>query len=681
MARYYTANGWRATEGGASPVTTADTGESLVQRGLLHPEALSMANLFASESPLLEYGLNPGALVRLTDGPGGVARYATYYDVMMCNPWGHGTLHTIARGLSRLPLRLYKERQDADPGSVAEVIHADRKGGVAGQIAWALRYPMILPGAGERSLPNAPRSRMAMLYGAVMGKNIYGNAFWEIRRDAEGAICGFTFHPAEAVDMDQDNLIYKVLEKRHNQTIYLFTGREREKPKERLVSPGDMVHFGFWESGRSPWNPSPVRALAASIALYDAVSRQLTSYFQNGARPSGHIRIENSKDDRAREVIRQEVLKLYAGTDAAGKIMVTSGEYTPLHREPQFDGIVNLAKMSRDEIFVTYGVPPPVMGVIERAIMSNVREMRDQYVRDLIGPIAALMAADFESQVLDPIDSVREQNVFAEFDLDDQLRPDLWKRAASFRNILLAYTPEELRRIERQPELPTEADPHGYSKTIQRPLNESPLNNMPNYVERDALQERRVELEETRLTVTTEQQEKQREFDAQAQAEQVARQEELQRQQLEMQREQQRQQLEQQKQLKELELQQQRELQELQLEFQMKQLELQMKMQEKQLELQMKLEEKRQDKELELQEKREDKELELQEKRQEQVPEVPDSNAPPAPDAPPPPKGAPAPKGAPKPKSAPPTKQRQEESPGAAPNPEEGDVDDSDGEA
>src|SRR5690606_16356418 len=118
-------------------------------------------------------------------------------------------------------------------------------------------------------------------------------------------------------------------------------------------------------------------------------------------------------------------------------------------------------------------------------------------------------AADFESQVLDPIDSIREQNVFAEFDLDDQLRPDLWKRAASFRNILLAYTPEELRRIERQPELSPEADPHGYSKTIQRPLNESPLNNMPNYVERDALQERRVELEEKRLAVTAEQQEKQ----------------------------------------------------------------------------------------------------------------------------------------------------------------------------
>jgi hypothetical protein len=268
-------------------------------------------------------------------------------------------------------------------------------------------------------------------------------------------------------------------------------------------------------------------------------------------------------------------------------------------------------------------------------------------VRDLIGPIAALMAADFESQVLDPIDSIREQNVFAEFDLDDQLRPDLWKRAASFRNILLAYTPEELRRIERQPELSPEADPHGYSKTIQRPLNESPLNNMPNYVERDALQERRVELEEKRLAVTAEQQEKQRESDAQARAEQVARQEELQRQQLEMQREQHRQQLEQQKQLKELELQQQRELQELQLEFQMKQLELQMKMQEKQLELQMK-------------------------KRQEQAP---DSSAPPAPDAPPPPKGAP------KPKSVPPAKQRQEESPGAAPNPEEGDVDDGDGEA
>ncbi len=464
--------------------------ESLVDQGLLHPQMLGL-----SQWDLVSDGFPPRGFVRLTDGPGGVQRWASYYDVLMTNPWGFGTVHTIARGLARLPLKLYETdlEDQTEPGTGQRIVHPNRSKGVAGKIAYALRYP---DGAG--AVKDAAPSRRALWYGTVVNKLVHGNALWEIVRDEGRNILGFKLHPMETVDVDEDNLIYNIHKPQYNFTVLnlnqLNVG-EGVNPDKTLTA-DKVCHFGLWESGRRPLNPSPVRALHTTVALYDAVSRHMVGFFNNGARVSGHLKVEPNTGSKAVEAIRQEILKLYQGPQSAGKVLISSGEWQAFHREPQFEGIVNLIKFARDEIFVTYGVPPPVMGVIERAIMANAREMRDQYVRDLIGPHAEFLAGDFEAQIIDRENAARSKNIIATFDTDEQLKPDLWKRAAVFRNLLLAYTPEELRGIERQPPLPAEADPRGYTRTIQRPLNESPINNIPDYVLRDELAVRRVEIEE-----------------------------------------------------------------------------------------------------------------------------------------------------------------------------------------
>jgi HK97 family phage portal protein len=503
--RYLSTNGrWVSTED-IPEMPGRLTSEEMVDRGLLHPSMLGLNQLdrrpksenAEEASGLLSDGIPPfGGTIRLTDGPGGEQRFASYYDVMMLNPWAHGTIHTIARGLSRLPLKLYEPADpagDPEPGTVAGVINPSRKN-AAGRVAWALRYPTNGTVPADR---NTPPSRRAMWYSTVVNKLIHGNAVWEIIRGNSG-LEGFNFIPMEQVEMDEDSLIYKIHKAQYGFPILGMDLRDTGREPERILVPEDVVHFGLWEGGRRPLNPSPVRALHATIALYDAVSRYMVAFFNNGARVSGNLKVEKA-DPKTQTAIRQEILKLYAGPTNAGKVLVTSGEWQAFNKEPEFDGIVNLMKYSRDEIFVTYGVPPPVMGVIERAIMSNVREMRDQYVRDLIGPHAEFLSGDFEAQVIDRSDSLRQRQIFAEFDVDEQLRPDLWKRAASFRNILLAYTPNELRRIERQQELTGEANPRGYADTIQRPLNESPLSNLPDYGRRDDQNERKVDIEERRV--------------------------------------------------------------------------------------------------------------------------------------------------------------------------------------
>lgn len=497
--RYLETSGrWVSTEAPAitASASTADTTTALVERGLLHPTYAEQGALAGDW--LLKQGIaGPmSSYVRLTDGPGGQPRWASYADVLLSNPWGFATIHTIARGLGRLPLKIYEPdlNDDTEPGTVAHIINPNRKD-PAGRIAWALRYPNQLP-----KPVNSPMSRKALLYSTVVSKLIHGNSLWEKRLDDNGQLAGFKFIPNEQISMDEEALVYTISEPQYGSINVGLGGNKGDG--EYTLTPDKVVHFGLWETGRRPWTPSPVTALHSSIALYDAVTRHMVSFFSNGARVSGHLKLPEGKSNnqRARDAAREEIRKLYSGADNAGRVLVTEADWQQMHREPEFDGIVNLMKFAREEIFAVYGVPPPVMGVLDRAIMSNVEGMRDQYVRDLIGPHAEFLAADFEAQVIDVSPTLRERQVFAEFDVDEQLRPDLWKRAENFRSLLLAYTPNELRQIERQQKLTGAANPNGYADTVQRPLNESPLNNLPDYIERDRILRERFEFDKKTAT-------------------------------------------------------------------------------------------------------------------------------------------------------------------------------------
>jgi phage portal protein BeeE len=65
--------------------------------------------------------------------------------------------------------------------------------------------------------------------------------------------------------------------------------------------------------------------------------------------------------------------------------MVTSAEWQALSADPQASNIVELAKLSREEIAAAFQVPPPILGILERAIRANVTELRSQFLRDVVG--------------------------------------------------------------------------------------------------------------------------------------------------------------------------------------------------------------------------------------------------------------------------------------------------------
>lgn len=109
-----------------------------------------------------------------------------------------------------------------------------------------------------------------------------------------------------------------------------------------------------------------------SDLLADAWNR---NFFSNSTRPDALLQSDTpiSIEDQKRALFAWK--KAYEGPKNRGKIAVISGlkyiEVNRLHKDMDF---VNLRKMLREEILATFGVPQSMVGILDNANYSNMRE-------------------------------------------------------------------------------------------------------------------------------------------------------------------------------------------------------------------------------------------------------------------------------------------------------------------
>lgn len=110
----------------------------------------------------------------------------------------------------------------------------------------------------------------------------------------------------------------------------------------------------------------------ASDLLADAWNR---NFFSNSTRPDALLQSDTplSPEDQKRALFAWK--KAYEGPKNRGKIAIIGGlkyvEVNRLHKDMDF---VNLRKMLREEILATFGVPQSMVGILDNANYSNMKE-------------------------------------------------------------------------------------------------------------------------------------------------------------------------------------------------------------------------------------------------------------------------------------------------------------------
>jgi HK97 family phage portal protein len=362
------------------------------------------------------------AAIPLTATANGGTRNATYVRLYKENPWVNAAVRTIAWGVSRTYLHVYRLEEDGQ----RSVVRFDRPN--RGPDGAGIRIDRKINGYADRTGPQRRMRRTMTDY------LIFGNALWDTT-DAVAAYAPWrrvTVHEGKTVEI----LFYEL-------------GGTTES---RTLLPEDVIHFNAGDDPESPIGVSPMEALKHTLALHEALQRHLVHFFQNAARPSANLKLAPQANKDAMAYIREQMRELYSSPENAGKVIVTTGDFQPMTHGFDQEQIIELAKQSREEISTVFRIPAPVLGVLDHAIKSNVKELREQYYRDVVGAWAPAVEDDIMAQLVRPDPTAGR--FFTEFDLDAHLRPDPEAQAKAFKDLETTMSTNERRRRLNLPDLP-----------------------------------------------------------------------------------------------------------------------------------------------------------------------------------------------------------------------------------
>ncbi len=205
---------------------------------------------------------------------------------------------------------------------------------------------------------------------------------------------------------------------------------------------------------------SPVKDISRTIALEIMAEKFGITFFQNGALPLLVFSfMEGSagfKDvDQEKEFI-DTFQELFSGNKKHKGMLVPKGMGEPkaieiAHDKAQF---LETRKHQRTVIAGAFGVPPHLVGDLERATFNNVEQQDQDFTLNVVMPVAQAFEAAMERDLLTPDD--RRRGFVIRFNLDSILRADFKSRQEGLRVQRDAgvISADEWREIEGRNPLP-----------------------------------------------------------------------------------------------------------------------------------------------------------------------------------------------------------------------------------
>lgn len=309
----------------------------------------------------------------------------------------------LARNIAQLGLHSFRRVSDTDRERVSE-----------GPLAELLRTP----------LPGRKLTPYQLKYRIVADLAIYDACFLLKVRPSRTDVRGLLPVPVPWVIPQGSSLVEP------ETYVIRFSGRELEVPADQ------MIHLHGYNPGSLTSGESPLSSLRDVLAEEYEATRHRQQMWKNGARVSGVIERpvpKNGRDwsDEARERFKREWHDVYAGEGpgAGGVPVLEDGmTYKQSGLDPRQAQYIEARKLTREEVASAYFIPPPLVGILDHATFSNIREQHKQLYQDTLGPWLTQIDEALENQLLPEFD---DPDLYLEFNLDEKLRGSFEEQAAA----------------------------------------------------------------------------------------------------------------------------------------------------------------------------------------------------------------------------------------------------------
>jgi HK97 family phage portal protein len=210
--------------------------------------------------------------------------------------------------------------------------------------------------------PNPWLTAWELWYLTVVYLELTGNCFWYIAPSANGTPAELWVIPTPWVRVLPDPTQY-------------VRGYEVAAPgvPGETFSPREIVHLKY----PNPLDPhrglSPLQAVALTVDANVELLKSRHQTFLAGPRPGIVLRTDQTLTDQTVLRLEDRLKEKYAGRTAWYRPLVLEQGLTasPWTLTPAEMDFLNSSKMTRDEIFALFRVPPPVTGVVENVGLGS----------------------------------------------------------------------------------------------------------------------------------------------------------------------------------------------------------------------------------------------------------------------------------------------------------------------
>jgi HK97 family phage portal protein len=177
---------------------------------------------------------------------------------------------------------------------------------------------------------------------------------------------------------------------------------------------------------------SPVTDIQRTIAMEILAERFGTAFFQNGALPllvfsfmEGSAGFETVEQEKA---FIEDFQKAFSGDKAHRGMLLPKGldKPSPIQIEHDKAQFIESRQYQRTVIAGAFGVPPHLVGDLERGTYNNVEQQDKDFTLNVIMPIVEAFESSMERDLLTPAD--RNGGIIIRFNLDSTLRADFKSR-------------------------------------------------------------------------------------------------------------------------------------------------------------------------------------------------------------------------------------------------------------
>lgn len=309
------------------------------------------------------------------------------------------TVDFLGRNIASLGLHLFERVSDTDRARVT-------------------KHPL----ASLLGAPNPHTTRYRLMDSLVRDMGIYDRAYWLKLKGGGPAARQLVRLPPAKVRAIGKNWMYP--------EGFEFSGGRGKK----TFTPDQVVFFRGYSPDGDHSGVSPIESLRRVLAEEYEAGRMREQILRNGARASGYLerpvgspKWSTEAADRFRAGWRAQYTG--GGPEAGGTPILEDGmkfvSASQTSKELQY---VETRKLTREEVAAAYFIPPTMVGVMDSATFSNIREQHKHLYQDTLGPWLTMIAEELMLQLLPEFGDT--SGLYLEFNLGEKLRGSFEEQAS-----------------------------------------------------------------------------------------------------------------------------------------------------------------------------------------------------------------------------------------------------------